>query len=70
MTGLTASFDASASAASGAASITGYAWDFGDGQTSTDAAPSHMYAAAGTYTATLTVTDNLGLVQHAWPPRT
>ena len=34
VTGLTAAFDASASTASGAASITGYAWDFGDGQTS------------------------------------
>ncbi|MGC5224154.1 PKD domain-containing protein [Micromonospora sp. DT81.3] len=58
--GLTAAFDASASTASGAASITGHSWDFGDGGTSAEAAPSHTYAAAGTYTTTLTVTDNLG----------
>jgi len=32
-------------------------WDFGDGATSTDADPSHTYAAAGTYQVTLTVTE-------------
>ncbi|MEL1243036.1 T9SS type B sorting domain-containing protein [Flavobacterium sp. DGU11] len=31
-------------------------WDFGDGNTSTDEAPEHTYAAAGTYTVTLSVT--------------
>ena len=36
--------------------ITSYAWDFGDGGSSTVAAPSHSYAAAGTYTVSLTVT--------------
>ena len=34
-----------------------YAWDFGDGTTSTSASPSKTYATAGTYTVTLTVTD-------------
>ena len=34
--------------------------DFGDGTTSTAANPSKTYAAAGTYTVTLTVTDNGG----------
>jgi subtilisin family serine protease/chitodextrinase len=34
-----------------------YLWDFGDGQTSTEANPSHTYASANTYTVTLTVTD-------------
>ncbi len=34
-----------------------YAWVFGDGSTSTMANPTHTYAAAGTYTAILTVTD-------------
>ncbi|HEX6683928.1 MAG TPA: ThuA domain-containing protein, partial [Candidatus Limnocylindrales bacterium] len=34
-----------------------FAWAFGDGQTSTQPNPSHTYAAAGNYTAQLTVTD-------------
>jgi len=41
--------------------IASYAWNFGDGSTSTLAAPTHAYTTAGTYTATLTVTDNGGL---------
>jgi PKD repeat protein len=40
--------------------IAGYAWTFGDGTTASGASVSHAYAAAGTYTVTLTVTDNLG----------
>jgi PKD repeat protein len=32
-------------------------WDFGDGTTSTEQNPSHIYAAAGTYNVTLTVTN-------------
>ena len=36
-----------------------YWWDFGDGQISTDANPSHSYA-AGSYVARLTVTDRNG----------
>lgn len=35
-----------------------YAWDFGDGQTSTEASPHHTYDKEGTYTAGLTVTDS------------
>lgn len=31
-------------------------WDFGDGNTSTDQGPSHLYAGSTTYTVTLTVT--------------
>lgn len=41
-------------------SISSYSWDFGDGNTSTQANPSHAYASAGTYNVTLTVTDNGG----------
>ncbi|WP_432949217.1 PKD domain-containing protein [Kribbella sp. CA-253562] len=40
--------------------IQSYQWSFGDGATSTAANPTHQYAAAGTYTVTLTVTDNSG----------
>ncbi|WP_242608556.1 collagenase [Actinomadura formosensis] len=35
-------------------------WDFGDGATSTAANPSHTFGADGTYTVSLTVTDNGG----------
>jgi chitodextrinase len=35
-------------------------WDFGDGNTSTEQEPEHTYASAGNYTATLTVTDDIG----------
>ncbi|MFD0327471.1 PKD domain-containing protein [Streptacidiphilus monticola] len=35
-----------------------YSWNFGDGATSTAQNPSHTYSTAGTYTATLTVTDS------------
>jgi PKD repeat protein len=37
-----------------------YAWDFGDGAKSFLQNPSHTYATAGTYTATVTVTDSRG----------
>jgi serine protease len=35
-------------------------WSFGDGTTSTSTNPTKGYGAAGTYTVTLTVTDNWG----------
>ena len=41
-------------------SIVTYAWNFGDGNTSALANPSHTYAAAGTYNVSLTVTDDAG----------
>jgi PKD repeat protein len=41
--------------------IASYAWDFGDGGTSSQANPSHTYAAAGSYPVSLTVTDGGGV---------
>jgi PKD repeat protein len=40
--------------------VTAWAWDFGDGTTSTQEDPTHKYADRGRYTVTLTVTDNHG----------
>ncbi|WP_440056621.1 trypsin-like serine protease (plasmid) [Pseudoalteromonas sp. T1lg65] len=40
--------------------IVKHQWNFGDGQTSASVSPSHTYAAAGTYTISLTVTDDKG----------
>lgn len=37
-----------------------YAWDFGDGGTSTEESPTHRYDRAGTYIVTVTTTDALG----------
>jgi PKD repeat protein len=42
--------------------LTSMQWDFGDGATSTDVAPSHTYKTAGDFTATLTVTGPGGVV--------
>ncbi|QWZ06426.1 PKD domain-containing protein [Nocardioides panacis] len=36
---------------------TAWAWDFGDGATSTAQSPTHTYGAPGSYTATLTATN-------------
>ena len=41
-------------------SITSYAWNFGDNTSGSGLSPTHSYSSAGTYTVTLTVTDNLG----------
>jgi len=40
--------------------VVNYGWDFGDGNTSTGVTTNHSYASAGTYTVSLTVTDNGG----------
>jgi phospholipase C/PKD repeat protein len=45
--------------------ISAYSWNFGDGSTSSLANPTHVYSSAGSYTATLTVTDNAGLTGSA-----
>lgn len=41
--------------------IASWSWDFGDGAASTAENPSHTYSAGGSYTVTLTVTDNGGI---------
>jgi PKD repeat protein len=41
-------------------SISTYAWDFGDGGSSSMANPIHTYTVPGNYVATLTITDNQG----------
>jgi PKD repeat protein len=40
--------------------ITSYAWNFGDTSSGTGPTPAHLYAGAGTYPVTLTVTDSNG----------
>ena len=45
---------------SGGFSPYSYEWDFGDGNTSTNKAPTHTYKTAGSYTVSLTVTDDEG----------
>ena len=40
--------------------VVSWSWDFGDGSTSTQENPSHSYSDDGTYTVSLTVTDNDG----------
>lgn len=42
-------------------SLAAWAWDFGDGATSTAPSPAHTYAQPGVYTVTLTVRDAAGL---------
>lgn len=46
-----------------------YEWDFGDGTTSQDQHPSHMYKASGTYTPKLRVQDHVSTIDEcstAW----
>ncbi|PWJ56040.1 PKD repeat-containing protein [Quadrisphaera granulorum] len=56
---LVATFDASTSKDADG-TVASYAWDFGDGSTGTGATPTHTYAAAGTYTVKLVVSDDKG----------
>ena len=56
---LAVDFDASTSSDPDG-TIASYAWDFGDGSNGTGQLASRTYAAAGTYTVKLTVTDDNG----------
>ncbi len=53
-------FSAQVGDADGDVNNLGYVWAFGDGSFSAEKNPVHTYAAAGTYTASLTVTDARG----------
>ncbi|HEX7070986.1 MAG TPA: sugar-binding protein, partial [Rhodothermales bacterium] len=57
------SFDASQSVAPG--SITSYAWDFGDGSTGEGVTVDHSYTTTGSFTVTLTITDDTGATRSA-----
>lgn len=60
--GTACSFDASGSSDPDGGTVIGYDWAFGDGESETgsSATTQHEFAAAGTYPATLTVTDDEG----------
>jgi gliding motility-associated-like protein len=49
----------------GTATGTTYSWNFGDATTSTQTNPNHTYAAGGTYTVTLVVTNFAGCTSTA-----
>jgi subtilisin family serine protease len=57
--GLTCNFTDTSTDVDG--TIASRSWNFGDGSTSTATNPSKTYSASGTYTVSLTVTDNGGL---------
>jgi PKD repeat protein len=58
--GVAVAFDGSGSAdPDEGGTIVSYSWEFGDGGTSTDAMPSHMYSIAGVWNVILTVTDDM-----------
>jgi len=44
----------------GTSPIASWSWDFGDGQTSFDQHPLHIYTEVGTYTVSLSVTSDVG----------
>jgi len=56
--GLTCSFTDTSTDSDG--TVVSWSWTFGDGASATQQHPSHTYGSGGTYSVTLTVTDNGG----------
>ena len=65
---LVASFTDTSSDSDG--SVTGWSWDFGDGNGSSAQNQQHTYAADGTYTVVLAVTDSDGATDATSQPVT
>ncbi len=66
LAGAAVSFDAGTSAdPESGVRLASYVWRFGDGANGSGSGPGHTYAAPGTYTVALTVTNSLGLSQTA-----
>jgi hypothetical protein len=59
-TGMSVAFADTSQPGAGGSPIAARQWDFGDGTTAADPAPTHDYATPGTYTVTLAVTDENG----------
>lgn len=57
---LEVNFDSSASHSPNGA-IEQWLWDFGDGESSSEASPTHTFTDSGNYTVSLTVTDDQGI---------
>ncbi|HEX5473256.1 MAG TPA: PKD domain-containing protein [Vicinamibacterales bacterium] len=53
-------FDGTISKVPSGRSISNYAWKFGDGSSGSGPTPTHAFAAVGSYTVLLTVTDDTG----------
>ena len=60
---LSVNFTANVTLTSG--SVSGYSWNFGDGQTSTAASPSHTYSTSGNFSPTLKITTSGGATANA-----
>ena len=53
-------FDGSGSTSNATNPITGWSWDFGDGETATGRTVTHAFDEAGTFIVTLTISDPFG----------
>jgi gliding motility-associated-like protein len=53
----------------GTGTITNWFWDFGDGNTSTQQNPSHVYTGAGNFTVTLRITNSFGCTKTFTKPQ-